>query len=168
MTANDLFKVFTVSSYRNLHAVKLFHLELRLMPGVTVIDWTQFAPRLSMPLDDRRRKMDVGETCLISEFCEKACATADLVVYYGESGKDSAVLVGMAKAIGIPILGLPGPLEKEGLILRHAVSLWVESPLQALRRIKTVARCHLHDDRELPCTKCRSERICALAGTKIS
>ena len=120
MTANDLFKVFTVSSYRNLHAVKLFHLELRLMPGVTVIDWTQFAPRLSMPLDDRRRKMDVGETCLISEFCEKACATADLVVYYGESGKDSAVLVGMAKAIGIPILGLPGPLEKEGLILRHA------------------------------------------------
>ncbi|MFT4302484.1 MAG: translation initiation factor 2, partial [Desulfovibrio sp.] len=84
------------------------------------------------------------------------------------SGKDSAVLVGMAKAIGIPILGLPGPLEKEGLILRHAVSLWVESPLQALRRIKTVARCHLHDDRELPCTKCRSERICALAGTKIS
>lgn len=168
MTANDLFKVFTVSSYRNLHAVKLFHLELRLMPGVTVIDWTQFAPRLSMPLDDRRRKMDVGETCLISEFCEKACATADLVVYYGESGKDSAVLVGMAKAIGIPILGLPGPLEKEGLILRHAVSLWVESPLQALRRIKTVARCHLHDDRERPCTKCRSERICALAGTKIS
>lgn len=168
MTANDLFKVFTVSSYRNLHAVKLFHLELRLMPGVTVIDWTQYAPRLSMPLDDRRRKMNVGETCLIPEFCEKACATADLVVYYGESGKDSAVLVGMAKAIGIPILGLPGPLEKEGLILRHAVSLWVESPLQALRRIKTVARCHLHDDRERPCTKCRSERICALAGTKIS
>ena len=168
MTANDLFKVFTVSSYRNLHAVKLFHLELRLMPGVTVIDWTQFAPRLSMPLDDRRRKMDVGETCLISEFCEKACATADLVVYYGESGKDSAVLVGMAKAIGTPVLGLSGPLEDPGLILRHAVSLWAETPLQALRRIKTVARCHLHGDTERPCTKCRSERICALAGTKIS
>lgn len=168
MTASDPFKIFTVSSYRNLHAVKLFQLELRLMPGVTVIDWTQYAPRLSMPLDDRRRKMNVGETCLIPEFCEKACATADLVVYYGESGKDSAVLVGMAKAIGTPVLGLPGSLEDEGLILRHAVALWVDNPFQALRRIKAVARCRLHGDMERSCTKCRSERICALAGTKIS
>lgn len=163
MISPSPFSVFTVSSYHNLHAVRLFQSELHGVPGVSVIDWTQFAPRLSRPRQDRRICMDVGQTALIPEFCEKACATADLVFYYGDSGKDSAALVGMSKAIGTPVVGLPGPLESEGLILRHAVSLWVSCPFEALDLIKLMARCRMHGEAERDCKSCPAERACAVA-----
>ena len=47
------------------------------------------------------------------------------MLYLGDSGKDCAVQVGMAKAIGTPVMGIAGPLEETGLMLRNGVALWV-------------------------------------------
>ena len=162
------FKVFTVSSYRNLHAVRLFQRELLLMvPHVEILDWTHIAPKPTIPVKERKLRMIVGQDCLVPEKCEKFCHSADLVVYYGDSGKDTALQVGMARAIGTPVLGIPGPLEEVGLILQHTVSAWVDSPQKAIDLIATVTNCHQGGDPMRHCKRCHAERVCCLAGKKI-
>lgn len=163
------FKVFTVSSYRNLHAVRLFQRELLLMvPHVEILDWTHIAPKPTIPVKERKLRMIVGQDCLVPEKCEKFCHAADLVVYYGDSGKDTALQVGMARAIGTPVLGIPGPLEEVGLILQNAVSAWVDNPQEAIDLIASVTNCHQGGDpRWALCQMCHAERVCHLAGKKI-
>ena len=163
------FKVFTVSSYRNLHAVRLFQRELLLMvPHVEILDWTHIAPKPTIPVKERKLRMIVGQDCLVPEKCEKFCHAADLVVYYGDSGKDTALQVGMARAIGTPVLGIPGPLEEVGLILQNAVSAWVDNPQEAIDLIASVTNCHQGGDpRWALCQMCHAVRVCHLAGKKI-
>ena len=163
------FKVFTVSSYRNLHAVRLFQRELLLMvPHVEILDWTHIAPKPTIPVKERKLRMIVGQDCLVPEKCEKFCHSADLVVYYGDSGKDTALQVGMARAIGTPVLGIPGPLEEVGLILQNAVSAWVDNPQEAIDLIASVTNCHQGGDpRWALCQMCHAVRVCHLAGKKI-
>ena len=76
------FKVFTVSSYRNLHAVRLFQRELLLMvPHVEILDWTHIAPPTSLTMQERMRRVIAGQDCLVPGKCEQFCHAADLVVY---------------------------------------------------------------------------------------
>ena len=164
------FKVFTVSSYRNLHAVRLFQRELLLMvPHVEILDWTHIAPPTSLTMQERMRRVIAGQDCLVPGKCEQFCHAADLVVYYGDSGKDTALQVGMARAIGTPVLGIPGPLEEVGLMLQHAVAAWVDSPQKAIDLIASVTNCHQGRaaSRLTLCKMCHAERLCSLAGKKI-
>ena len=163
------FKVFTVSSYRNLHAVRLFQRELLLMvPHVEILDWTHIAPPTSLTMQERMRRVISGQDCLVPGKCEQFCHAADLIVYYGDSGKDTALQVGMARAIGTPVLGIPGPLEEVGLMLQHAVSAWVDNPQEAIDLIASVTNCHQGGDpRWALCKMCHAERVCSLAGKKI-
>lgn len=165
---ND-FKVYTVSSYSNLHAVRLFQRELlALVPHVEVLDWTRLAPSTKLTLQERKRRVTCGQDCLVPDRCANFCHTADLVVYYGDSGKDTALQVGMARAIGTPVLGIPGPLEEVGLMLQHAVSAWVDNPQEAIDLIASVINCHQGGDpRWALCKMCHAERVCSLAGKKI-
>lgn len=68
----------------------------------------------------------------VYSFCREACLTADLLIYYGASGQDAGVEIGLANAIGTPILGISGPLEGPGLMLHGAVTAWVHSIEEAL------------------------------------
>ena len=72
---------------------------------------------------------DGGE---VYAFCHNACLTADMVIYYGASGQDAGVEVGLAAGAGVPVLGIRGPLEGPGLMLHGAVSGWVDSVEEAL------------------------------------
>ena len=63
----------------------------------------------------------------VYDFCRTACMTCDLLVYYGASGQDAGVEVGMASAWGAPILGIRGPLEAPGLMLHGAAHVWTET-----------------------------------------
>lgn len=166
-TSNDQLTIYTVASYRHLHAVRLFQAQLRLVPGVSVLDWTWAAAPFGLPIHRRREWMNVGKNCLMSETCEASCGLADLMVYLGDSGKDAAVLVGMAKAIGTPVLGIAGPLEDTGLMLRRAVAEWVSGPFEALARIKRMARCRLHGEADQDCRSCLAERTCTMATNSI-
>ena len=165
--AADHLKVYTVASYRHLHAVRLFQAQLRLVPGVNVLDWTWAAAPLGLPVNKRRQWMDVGENCGMAEFCGASCGQADLMVYLGDSGKDTAVQIGMAKAIGTPVLGIAGPLEELGLMLHSAVAAWVPGPFEAIGRIKHMARCRLHGEADQDCRSCLAERVCTMATNSI-
>lgn len=164
MTASaDQLTVYTVASYRHLYAVRLFQSQLRRLPGVKVLDWTWAAAPLGLPVNKRRQWMSVGESCVTAEFCEASCGQADLMVYLGDSGKDTAVQVGMAKAIGTPVLGIAGPLEEPGLMLHSAVAAWVPGPFEAIGRIKHMARCRLDGEADQDCRLCLAERVCTMA-----
>jgi hypothetical protein len=76
--------------------------------------------------------MDTDHGGEVYSFCAMACRTADLVIYLGASGQDAGVEVGMAKASGIPVLAVRGPLEAPGLMLYGAADVWVENVDSAL------------------------------------
>ena len=158
----DSLKIYTVATYTHRHTVWLFQARLAAEAGVVVLDWTEDAPALSLPVSERRALLNAGTSCVVADQREAACVAADLMVYLGDSGKDTAVQVGMAKAVGTPVLGVPGPLETVGLMLLNAVSLWVDGPEDALDVIVQVARCRRHGEPERTCGSCPASRVCCL------
>ena len=80
MIAAEAFKVYTVASYRHLHAVRLIQARMRRLQGLAVLDWTHEAPSLGAPLAERRRMLLVGRNCISAEQREAACAAADLML----------------------------------------------------------------------------------------
>ena len=124
--------VYIAASFRHVHAVRLLSRELRRM-GYDLFDWTDEAtPPEGLSALDRRAWMDADHGGEVFSFCAMACRTADLVLYLGTSGQDAGVEVGMARASGIPVLAIRGPLESPGLMLYGAADLWVESVDKAL------------------------------------
>lgn len=123
----------------------------------------------------------------VFRFCEDACGRADLVVYFGQSGQnaeeicpsqtlgasggvslrseeDAIVEVGLARAAGVPVLGILGPFKSPGLMLHGAVSLWVCDIADACERITLLAHCLWCN--EIPaecCASCPSEKLCVMA-----
>lgn len=123
------FSIYIAASYRHLHAVQLLGAALQeACPDVVILDWTQQAvlPAGLSPAE-RRTWMDTDQGGEVFAFCRHACTHADLVIYLGESGQDAGVEVGMAAAMGIPTLGLAGPLEAPGVMLNGAISYWARS-----------------------------------------
>lgn len=132
-------KIYIASSFRNLHAVQLLRDRLQEL-GHTVLDFTAFTPPLpdSMKPKERRAALDADEYGTIFSFCTESCASADLVIYLGASGQDSACEVGIAFGAGVPVLGSAGALEKPGTIISRAVSIWAKD-VNAL--MNEVAKC---------------------------
>lgn len=159
-------KIYIAASYRHLHAVQLFQqcLEHEL-PGVEILDWTRLAtPPADLTAAQRREWMDTDHGGKVFAFCEEACGGADLVIYFGQSGQDAGVEVGLARAAGVPVLGILGPLEAPGLMLHGSVSLWVRDIPAAWARIASMACCVWRDAPQPDaCASCRSEKICNMA-----
>jgi hypothetical protein len=118
-------KIYIASSFRNKAGVQM--LQNELAKRHTVYDWTTKAPPVPAHLtpEQRRAELDKDEHGKIFKFCTDACKAADLLIYYGEAGKDAACEVALAYAEGATVIGLAGPFEAPGTILDGMVSLWV-------------------------------------------
>lgn len=143
-------KVYIAASFRHLHAVRLLGRAMREM-GYTVLDWTELAkPPEGLTPAERRAWMDTDHGGEVFAFCEKACREADFLVYVGASGQDAGVEVGLARAWGVPVLGIRGPLEAPGLMLYGAGSVWVESVEAALDLLAATADWNARKDEAAP------------------
>ena len=131
--------VYIAASFKHLHGVRLLGRELRKL-GCEILDWTAHAsPPPGLTPAQRRIWMDTDQAGgQVYSFCRNACLTADLVIYYGASGQDAGVEIGLANASGIPILGIAGPLEGPGLMLHGAVTAWVNSVEEALQVMEAI------------------------------
>ncbi len=124
------FKIYVAASYRHLHAVHLLYglVREKLCPRVEFLDWTAKAtPPPGLSVQKRRLWMDTNHGGEVFSFCRDACGSADLVIYYGDSGQDVGVEIGMANTSGVEVIGLAGPLESPGLMLHGAVDVWATS-----------------------------------------
>lgn len=133
-------RVYIAASFKHRHGVRLLGRELERL-GYVLLDWTEKAvPPPGLTPAQRRLWMDTDQDGgQVYEFCRDACATADLVIYYGESGQDAGVEIGIASASGAPILGVRGPLEGPGLMLHGAVDVWTEDGESALAILERLA-----------------------------
>jgi hypothetical protein len=125
--------VYVAASFRHKHGVRLLGRELTTL-GCKILDWTEMAipPPGLTPLE-RRVWMDTDrDGGQVYTFCRDACLTADMVMYYGTSGQDAGVEIGLAAGVGTPVLGIRGPLEAPGLMLHGAVNHWADTVEEAL------------------------------------
>ena len=133
--------IYIASSFRNTHAVQMLRDALRAH-GHEVLDFTQYAPPLpeGMTPEERRAALDADERGEIFEFCTQACASADLVIYIGPSGQDSACEVGIAYNAGVPVFGLSGKLEAPGTIMARAVNRWFDDTRHLTAAVGALAK----------------------------
>lgn len=158
-------QVYIAGSFRHKHGVRLLGRALRKL-GCEILDWTTWAtPPPGLTPAERRLWMDTDpEGGKVYEFCKNSCMRADLVIYYGESGQDAGVEVGMAAGAGVPILGIRGPLEGAGLMLHGAVTVWVEDAENALEVAEEFINALKSEKRELqnPAAKALFEKYRAM------
>lgn len=146
--------IYIAASFKHVHGVRLLGRELRSL-GYTILDWTEKAtPPSGLTPAQRREWMDRDiEGGQVFSFCRDACLEADILVYFGASGQDAGVEVGLACGAGVPVLGIRGPLEAPGLMLHGAMSAWAESVEEALLLMQKVAshaadNCqHVHEEK---------------------
>ncbi|WP_291441518.1 translation initiation factor 2 [Desulfovibrio sp.] len=143
------FTIYVAGSFKHKHGVRLLGRELRDM-GCRILDWTEKAvPPPGLTPAERRIWMDTDrDGGQVYSFCRDACLEADIVIYYGASGQDAGVEVGLAAGAGVPVLGICGPLEGPGLMLHGAVNHWVDSAEEALDAIAALLR-HKEADWEM-------------------
>lgn len=132
--------VYIAASFKHRHAVRLLGLKLKEF-GYKILDWTDKAtPPQGLSVPQRREWMDTDvEGGEVFSFCKMSCLQADILVYFGESGQDAGVEVGLACGAGVPLLGIRGTLEAPGLMLYGAVDVWVEDIEDALNILEKIA-----------------------------
>ena len=149
---------YIAASFRHMHGVRLLGRSMHAL-GFILRDWTEkAAPPPGLTPLERRQWMDTDNAGgQVFAFCREACLSSHLLVYFGESGQDAGVEVGMAHAAGVPVLGIRGPLEGPGLMLHGAVDCWVEGIEDALALLGQIARHAAADCRHL--SQERDERV---------
>lgn len=159
--------IYIAGSFKHKHGVRLLGRELRAL-GCRILDWTDKAvPPAGLTPAQRRIWMDTDhDGGAVYAFCRDACRTADLVIYYGASGQDAGVEVGLAAGAGTPVLGVCGPLEGPGLMLHGAVDCWVDSIEEALEAVAVLVAAsnaqgrHGRQDRPEPSRSAPLEKLC--------
>lgn len=132
--------VYIPASYKHKFAVQMLQYLLRGVCGVEILDWTEkSSPPPGLTAAERRAWFDADQGGELFHFCASASMEADLLIYYGASGQDAGVEVGMGYASGSPVLGMRGPLEDPGLMLHGAVTAWAEDALDAARIVEGFA-----------------------------
>ncbi len=133
--------IYIAASFKHLHGVRLLGRELRAL-DCAILDWTEKAvPPPGLTPAQRRVWMDTDrDGGQVFSFCRQACLSADMVIYFGASGQDAGVEVGLACGAGVPVLGIRGPLEAPGLMLHGAVTAWVERVEDAVELVADCAR----------------------------
>lgn len=138
MSVQQAFTVYVAASYRHMHAVRMLYAAMRrVCSRIDILDWTAHAtPPEGLNAAERRAWMDADHGGEVYRFCRDACTHADLLIYYGGSGQDAGVEVGMAHGAGVEVIGLAGPLESPGLMLHGAVSVWAKSADELLFMVR--------------------------------
>lgn len=133
-------RLYIAASFKHMHGVRLLGRALRDM-GFAILDWTEKAtPPPGLTPAQRRAWMDTDmEGGQVFVFCRDACIKADILVYFGASGQDAGVEVGLACGAGVPVLGVRGPLEAPGLMLHGAMTAWADTVEDALKLLQGVA-----------------------------
>ena len=151
--------IYVAGSFKHKHGVRLLGRELRGM-GCGLLDWTEKAvPPPGLTPAERRIWMDTDrDGGQVYSFCRDACIEADMVIYYGASGQDAGVEVGLAAGAGVPVMGIRGPLEGPGLMLHGAVSYWTDSIEEALEATSTLLRHKGEDWKNLDADPCEGLR----------
>lgn len=151
--------IYVAASVRHKHAVRLLQRALIEQAPVQILDWTDKAvPPPGLSPAQRREWYDTEQAGgRVFAFCADACVNADLVIYYGASGQDAGVEVGLAAAAGVPVLGLAGPLEAPGLMLYGAVGRWVQDVADVIEDVRLLATCN---GDPLCCINCRVAGVC--------
>lgn len=155
--------IYTAASVRHIHSVRLFHDALRArIPGIRILDWTcKATPPPDLTPAQRRQWFDTEQQGgQVYAFCRDACASADVVVYLGQSGQDAGVEVGLAAGAGVPVIGVRGFLEAPGLMLHGAVNVWCQDYNEVICLLEELSgRClGAH------CGKCKVSSFCDHAG----
>ncbi len=142
--------IYIAASFKHKHAVRLLGREINKL-GFNILDWTEKAtPPPGLNPAERRQWMDTDiEGGQVFSFCHDACKNAHIVIYFGESGQDAGVEVGIACGAGVPILGIRGPLEAPGLMLHGATDIWVDNIEDAIHLMHLVAKYHAEGFSEL-------------------
>lgn len=121
-------KIYIASSWRHEHGVTMLT-DLLRKEGHEVISWIEnnygegYGAEKSMPFEEWM-KTDSADKSF--QFDTNGAMTSELIIYYGNGGKDAAAEVGMAYASGLPIIGLYQKGEDFGLMRKMMVS-WVSS-----------------------------------------
>lgn len=155
--------IYTAASFKHKHAVQLLHslLKIKCQNSIQILDWTSHAtPPEGLTPAERRAWIDAEqEGGQVFDFCAQSCINADLVIYYGQSGQDAGIELGIAYGAGVPVLGLRGPVEAEGLMLRGVVRYWADKVSDIVIIVNRMAMCE-GPVGPLSCLICCSESLC--------
>lgn len=130
-------KIYIASSWKNQHGVEMLTRILRL-EGNEVVSWIEnnyeekHAPNLKF---DFEKWVNSNESNKSFKFDTQGAMTCDLLIYYGQAGKDAAAECGMAYAKGVPMIALWSKGEDFGL-MRKMFNAWFSSHIEILDFIK--------------------------------
>ncbi len=119
-------KIYIASSWKHEHGVQT---ELLRTRGHQVISWIEnnygegFAYSQVKSFEDWIQTEGADKAF---KFDTNGAMTSDLIIYYGNAGKDACAETGMAFAKGIPIIGLYQKGEDLGL-MRKMMKKWRSS-----------------------------------------
>ena len=119
--------IYIASSWKNQHAVEMLTNLLR-QKGYAVLSFVENnygeGHSAKKPMDFEAW-METEQANKSFKYDTDGAMKSDLVIYISPSGKDAAAEVGMAFAVGVPILGLYAKGEDFGL-MRKMMSQWFE------------------------------------------
>jgi hypothetical protein len=133
-------KIYIASSWKNQHGVEMLTALLR-EKGHEVVSWvennygeTHNHVTKEFVFDEWINTKQADQSF---EFDVYGAMTADLVIYYGPSGKDACAEVGAAFGRGVFIIGLYAKGEDLGL-MRKMISPWHERYTDLLENVQSI------------------------------
>ncbi len=151
-----LSKIFTAAPDLEVHTVRLLHSVLKKeIPNIHISGWSGM---YSFPqfLSDRTplsRDQAFAQTC-------KICCDADLIIGIGHPA-DIAVYIGIARDVGIPLIGLALPIlhrDEDKILFLPAKKdfLWCEDVMELVEIVRDVSGACL----EVSCGRCKAKPLC--------
>lgn len=128
--------IYIASSWKNQHGVEMLTALLR-EKGHTVISWIEnnFGEMGAVKNINFEEWVKTEGAERSFDFDTNGAKNADLVIYYGPSGKDAAAELGIAYANAKPILGLYAKGEDFGL-MRKMIVAWYDRYPELLKGVE--------------------------------